>query len=179
MEKYIFIISGKARHGKTTVANYIKDYYEDKGKKLIITEFSKYIKMYARDILSWDGLEETKPRKFLQDLGNDLRDIDNSYLVSRILDDIDVYEDYSDGVAIDDARLSYEIDYMRFYKKKRVKVLNVIRPEFDNGLSLEEREDITERELDDYKNYDYTIMNNGSLDELRSKVTSILEGLDI
>ena len=68
---------------------------------------------------------------------------------------------------------------MRFYKKKRVKVLNVIRPDFDNGLSLEEKEDITERELDDYKNYDYTIMNNGSLDELRSKVTSILEGLDI
>ena len=60
-----------------------------------------------------------------------------------------------------------------------MKVLNVIRPDFDNGLSLEEKEDITERELDDYKNYDYTIMNNGSLDELRSKVTSILEGLDI
>lgn len=34
----------------------------------IITSFSKYIKMYAKEIIGWDG-NEPKPRKFLQDLG--------------------------------------------------------------------------------------------------------------
>lgn len=29
----IYLISGKARYGKDTTANFIKEYYESKGKK--------------------------------------------------------------------------------------------------------------------------------------------------
>lgn len=33
MEKRLFLLSGKARHGKDTVALFIKEYYESLGHK--------------------------------------------------------------------------------------------------------------------------------------------------
>ena len=71
-EPFIFIISGKARHGKDTVAKMIRDYYERIGLNTINLQYSTPIKEYAKKISSWDGSEETKPRELLQTLGTEL-----------------------------------------------------------------------------------------------------------
>ena len=47
----IYIISGKAKHGKDTFSAYLKDVYERHGKKVIITQLAKYIKYYAREMI--------------------------------------------------------------------------------------------------------------------------------
>ena len=74
----IFVIAGKSGSGKNTTAKLIKKYYDTKGQKTIITEFSKYLKMYAYEFLgSYD--ESNKPRKFLQKLGDEVRKINNVY----------------------------------------------------------------------------------------------------
>lgn len=67
-----YIICGKARHGKDTIAEIIKEYYEQKNKKLINLQYSSYIKEYAKKISNWDGSEETKPRELLQQLGTNV-----------------------------------------------------------------------------------------------------------
>ena len=59
----------------------IKKYYDTKGQKTMITEFSKYLKMYAYEFLgSYD--ESNKPRKFLQELGDEVRKINNDFLIN-------------------------------------------------------------------------------------------------
>ena len=47
----IYLLSGKARHGKDTIAGYLKEFYEKDGKKVIFSRAGKYIKFY--DWLGW------------------------------------------------------------------------------------------------------------------------------
>ena len=68
----IYLIGGKAKHGKDTFSSFLKEVYENKGKKIIVTQYSKYIKYYAREMTGWDLSEETKPRELLQKLGTDI-----------------------------------------------------------------------------------------------------------
>ena len=68
----IYLLSGKARHGKDTIAGYLKEFYEKDGKKVIFSRAGKYIKFYAMEMTGWDGSEETKPRTLLQELGTDV-----------------------------------------------------------------------------------------------------------
>ena len=68
----IYLICGKARHGKDTFSGFLKETYEANGKKAIITHLSKYIKYYAMEMTGWDLSDETKPRELLQKLGTDV-----------------------------------------------------------------------------------------------------------
>ena len=65
----IYIMCGKAKHGKDTFSAYLKSVYEKNDKKVIVTQLSKYIKYYAREMTGWDLSEESKPRELLQQLG--------------------------------------------------------------------------------------------------------------
>jgi len=170
----IFIISGKARHGKTTVANYINELLGN----CAITSYSRYIKMYASDVSDWDGTDENKPRRFLQDIGNFVRNgiFDDEFFIRRIDEDIKVYALYKNNAIVDDARLPMEIDYFK-ERYSNVYSIRVVRSNFDNGLSIKEKHHETEVALDNYSNYDYTIVNDGSLSDLRDKVDKCLESL--
>ena len=64
----IYLVSGKARHGKDTFSGYLKDVYASNGKKVIVTQLAKYIKYYAKEITGWNLTEEDKPRELLQKL---------------------------------------------------------------------------------------------------------------
>ena len=55
----IFIISGKARHGKDTTAMYMNEIYTKKGKKILNISYASYIKEYAKKISNWDGSDDT------------------------------------------------------------------------------------------------------------------------
>ena len=84
---FVYIVCGKARHGKDTVAEIIRNYYEELNLKILNIQYSSYIKDYAKKISNWDGSEETKPRELLQQLGtNVIREkIDNLFFVKRII----------------------------------------------------------------------------------------------
>ena len=94
----IYLISGKARHGKDTFSNYLKEVYEEHGKKVIVTQLSKYIKYYAREMTGWDLSEENKPRQLLQFLGtNVIREQlkKDDLFIKRMKDDIEIFSYYS------------------------------------------------------------------------------------
>lgn len=176
----IFLISGKARHGKTTLAHDIKEYYESIGLKCVATSYAKYIKMYASEITEWDGREETKPRELLQHLGADvIREKlgKKDFFVKRLQEDIELYRLYSAAVVIDDARTPLEIDYFKELFKDDVISIKIIRPDFQNDLSKSEQKHITEVGLDNYENYDYTIMNDASLDDLKLAASELLKDI--
>ena len=92
----IILISGKAGSGKSSLANILKE----KLDKCVVTNYSKYIKLFAIEMLNWDGSDENKPRSFLQEMGDTLRSINKNFLTDRMLQDISVYSKYYDYVVI-------------------------------------------------------------------------------
>ena len=171
----IYVISGKARHGKDTIALDLKEIYEAKGLKVINLAYGSYIKEYAKRISNWDGLEETKPRELLQELGTEVirKKIDKDFFVRRICEDIKVYSYYFDIITISDERFPNELEWP---KKMFDNVINirVIRNGYDSILSEKEQKHLTEVALDEYNNYDYVIYNDGTLEDLKKKVSEVV-----
>lgn len=136
--------------------------------------------MYAKEISDWDGNPDTKPRELLQQLGTEvIREKlgKEDLFVKRIDDDLDVYNEFVDIVCIDDARLPIEIDYFKDRYPNVIKSVHIIRPNFENDLNAKQQKHRTEIGLDNYDKYDYTIMNDGTLDDLRAKIYKLMEGM--
>ncbi len=172
----IFIVSGKANSGKDTTCELINNYVKLKGLNSVNLQFSSYIKMYAKTISGWDGKEDTKPRSLLQELGTEIirKNIDEKFFIKRIIGDIKVYSYYCDVITISDARLPLEIDSINS-EFENVYKLNIQRPNFENNLNCNERRHITEVALDDYNDYDYVVVNDGTIEDLNNKVIKIID----
>ena len=172
--KKIFIISGKAESGKNVVAEYIKEYYAEKKIKVIITSFAKYLKIYAKEIINWNGNENDKPRDFLQTIGIELikEKIDAKFLIKRMLDDLKVYDHYFDMAVITDARFKEEITAI---KNNYANVITIYVERDKSSLTPKQKKHVTETALDDYHNYKYKITNNDNKKELKNKVIDILK----
>lgn len=172
----IIIIAGKARAGKDTTAGYLKEIYESHGKKVLNIQYSSYIKEYAKKISNWDGSEETKPRALLQQLGTDIirTKIDELFFTKKIIDDLKVYSFFFDVITISDARFKIEIDEPRKVFNSII-ALHIERPNFDNGLTMEQKKHRSEIDLDDYQNFNYEIINDGTLNDLKNKLEKLVE----
>ncbi|MCR5787725.1 MAG: hypothetical protein K6G37_01400 [Bacilli bacterium] len=173
----VYVIAGKAGSGKNTSANYIKEYYEEKGKKVVITEISKYLKLFAYELLNWDGKRETKPRKFLQDVGSYIRyeAFDEDFLINRLVEDVKIYEKYVDVVIVADARLPREIDDLKNeYNATAIKIINKFN---DYELKNEEKVHETEVALNSYDKFDYVIENE-TFNKLKEDIYKLVEEVE-
>ena len=171
----IFIVSGKANSGKDTSCDLINNYIKIKNRKSINLQFSSYIKMYAKAISGWDGSEDSKPRTLLQTLGTDIiRDkIDNNFFIDRVIGDIKVDSYYFDLITISDARFPEEIETIS-NKFKNVYKIKIERPNFVSSLDSKEKKHRTEIALDNYKNYDYVVINDSTIEDLNKKLKDIV-----
>lgn len=170
----IFVLSGKAQSGKNVVASIIKDYYSVLGKKCVVISYAKYLKDYAKEVLGWDGNENTKPRDFLQQVGVELikNQINSNMLINRVIDDIRVYSYFFDVIVVSDARFVDEIETVK-NNFSNVSVLHVLG--LGNDLTFEQKNHSTEIGLDGYNGYDFIINNDCSKEELKRGVFSFLE----
>lgn len=174
-EAKIIIIGGKSRSGKDTIASFIKNHYEKENKKVIILQYSHYIKEYAKTISDWDGSELDKPRRLLQVLGTDIirNNIDVDFFTKRTIEDIKVYSYFYDIIIISDARFKREIELVK-NSFNEVLVIGVKRTNYQSELTLEEKNHSTENDLDDY-NFEVLIENNSTLENLELKVNEIFK----
>ncbi|MBQ9181530.1 MAG: hypothetical protein IJ134_02740 [Bacilli bacterium] len=174
-EPTIYIFAGKARHGKDTCAAIVNELKDE----TINLNFAYTLKDYAKRISNWDGSDETKPRELLQQLGTNIirKNIDEMFFVKRMIEDIKVFGYFFKYITISDARFKNEIDSIRKNFKKVV-VVRVNRPNFDNGLTLEQKNHPTEIDLDDYNNYDYIVENDSTIEELKEKINKIVSEVD-
>ena len=128
------------------------------------------------ELSDWDGRDINKPREFLQNMGDKLRSIDENFLTKRLCEDLKVYENEGiNNVIVSDVRLINEIEY---FKNNGFDVIT-IKVNCNNckrNLSLEEKNHITELELDNYDKFDYVIDNEFN-DKLYKDIEKILEGL--
>ena len=170
----LYLICGKARHGKDTFSGYLKEAYEKNNKKLIITQLSKYIKYYAREMTGWNLTEEDKPRELLQQLGTGvIREKlgKEDLFINRVIDDYDVFSCFYDAIIISDVRLKKEVEDLRKAIPDLIAV-HIDRPNFDNGLSEEQKKHRTEIDLDDYDKFDVKIINT-TLEKLKEDAENL------
>lgn len=158
----VYLISGKARHGKDTLGIYLKKYYEKRGIKCCVMHFSSYLKYYAQEYFGWDPLTEVKPRELLQKLGQEIiREKLNKplFLIDRISEDIEILKHFYQVFLITDVRLPLELEEIEKRFSKSVKI-NINRPNFESEeLDRDERTHFTEIALDNYDRFDYKVTN--------------------
>lgn len=171
----IFLIAGKAESGKAEIAKMIKEYYIYQRKDAVITEYSKYLKEYAKEMTGWDGLEVNKPRKFLQDLGMYIRnDLGMpNFFTERMLEDIKVYERDYEVAVICDVRYPNEIEDIKKVYDNVISIM-VVNQFGQSTLSVEEQIHPSELALENYDGFDCTIINR-DLGDVKRQLFDFLE----
>ncbi len=172
----IFVIAGKARTGKNTLGNYLRDELKEYGYKPCVMHLTEPLYSYARNYFDWSENTGEKPREFLQKMGIEIikeKLHKNYFLIDRTCEDIEILSNFFDVFIITDARLIMELEEL----KKRfddVVTIKLERNNYDDLLTDEERSHITETEIDDYRNFNYIIKNTG-IDELRKEANNIIK----
>ena len=157
----IILIAGKARSGKSTLAEHLKNEYEKQNKKVLISPYTKYLKEYIENITEKEIEEKNKPRDLLQKLSSELIKKKLGYkdlFIKRQIEDINIYSYFKDIIIIPDVRFKEEIEIMKENFKDVVSI-KIERKDFKTDLTLEQQQDITEVSLDNYNNFDYKILN--------------------
>ena len=171
----IFLVAGKAGSGKNEVAKIIKSYYIYKLQECAITSYSKYIKNFVFELTDWNGSNETKPRDFMQELADKIRNYDPDYFTRNMLRDINIYEQYVQNLVIADVRMPNEIDMIRNNYDEAYAIY--VENQFGNSnLTLEQQAHVTETALESYNDFDITIAND-DIDALKDKVFKFLDGI--
>lgn len=169
----VILISGKAEAGKTTTANIIKTFLEERGKKVACMSYGQYVKDTAKLIWNWDGKKDKKGRELLQWWGTDVvRVQDPNFWVDSVIRLAKVIDKHVDYLIINDCRFLNEIETWRTVKyvaldeatdalasRQRfsdIITIRVERPGHENALTPEQRRHPSETQLDNYI-FDITI----------------------
>jgi hypothetical protein len=168
-------IAGKAEHGKDSAAVIIKELLEKKGKKVCIIHFADYLKYMCKQYLGWDGEKDEEGRNLLQYEGTDyVRSKDFDFWLDRVHDFIRLYEERFDYFLIPDARFPNECD--RFKEYFKTITLKIVRLNFENRLTEEQRKHPSETALDGYA-FDVMIQVETGLDKLRKGIKVWLDDI--
>jgi hypothetical protein len=158
----LILISGKAEAGKTLTANIIKEKLEDEGKRVTILPFASYLKFLCISHFGWDGVKNEEGRKILQYVGTDVvRKRNLNFWVEVVGNFIATFGEDFDYVISDDVRFPNEIEYFRDIMITDFLSLNVVRLDYDNSLTTEQRNHPSETSLDKYPFDIYVIAENG------------------
>jgi hypothetical protein len=174
----IYLIGGKAEHGKTTVANYLKSQMELQGKKVCIMHFAEYIKLYLKNYFGWNGIDKTPEiRKFLQELGTDIirEELKKPlFHCGRIAEDIQVLSRYLDVVLIDDVRFLDEAYYLMAMFPNQVTTIRVHRLDYTSSLTAEQLKHRSETEMDSFK-FDYNVYTQTGLQHVYDELDRLFK----
>ena len=152
-------ISGRAGHGKDTLALKLKEILEGKGKKVFIIHYADYLKMVAKQVYGWNGSKDNNGRTLLQHLGDKMREVDEMFLINELLKILSLVKDDFDVALIPDARFPKEIDCLKSIGKTIS--IHITRLNYESNLTEIQNKHKTEISLDDYI-YDYNIFSNGN-----------------
>lgn len=167
MKIKIVCISGKAQHGKDTVANYIKDFLMEKNHSVLITHYEDFVEYICKIFFDWNGLKDEDGRNLLQYAGTDIiRSQEPEYLCNFVKGVADMFCVNWEYILIPDCRFPNEIDIWTKDDRYDMLHMRVERPNYNGNLTIEQQNHISETALDKVAP-DVTIINNGSLKDLR------------
>ena len=175
----IILISGRKRCGKDTIAEFL---CKKLGDNAIVLPNAKAVKEEAYETFNWDGEKDTRGRQLLVDITNTGYNYDPVFWEKKTVEQIYAYLNMGrelDTVIIPDWR--YETTY-DFFTNLQGLDLDIITIRVEKNLSVEEMCDptiskevaLSESQLDDFPT-DFTIKNNGTLEDLESLVDKLIE----
>ena len=162
-------LAGRAQVGKDTTADYLVKKYDFKK-----TAFATYVKQVA-ELGSWNGLKDERGRRYLQHLGDVMREYNPNIMIDELLAKIKNYEIFCEAnnkscsIVISDVRLLNEIEALKNIGAS----LWLIKRNTDTSIiPAHATEQIDEKSF----NFDYVFDNNGSFTQLYNGIDqAILE----
>lgn len=173
----VCLISGKAGHGKDTVAQSLKQLLEQQGEKVLIIKFGDAVKWFAREYYNYTGIKDVKERSLLQYIGTEMmRSYDKNYWGRIVSEFIAANTDFTYAL-IPDWRFKSELKMIKKHNKNIITV-RVVRGNEDSlwvnpNMTAEQQQHISEIELDNFE-FDYIINNFGTYDDLNATVQDTL-----
>jgi len=193
MKNILIAFSGKAQAGKTECARILEELVEKDGLRFEKISFASPLKEIASNYFDWNGSKENewlnvdgptrefedgtgkdvkepilmqdRGRQLLINIGMKFREIRPTIWIDLAYKEIERLDrETPEGIVfcMDDVRFKNELYALGHYKGSRF--VKVIRKA--GQLSID---DISEKDLDD-QNFENTIDNNGSIDELAKSV---------
>lgn len=167
----VILFSGHARNGKDTAAGFAKEYLESAGKKVMVYHFADTLKMICEQSYGWiKGDKGPVGRTILQNIGSNFRK-NNKDCWANIANEIVKGTD-ADIVLIPDCRYKNEVEV--FEPSNRFVVRIDRGSEFDNGLTEEQKNHVSENDMDDYP-WDFIIMNTHTEESLKYMTEKVMK----
>jgi len=180
MLKRIYLLHAHAQSGKDTCAAIMKEEYEKRGNKVIIIAFADYVRWCLDKYYGVKDYKTPEGRTIIQHFATDLvRKNDPTFWGRTVGDLLRAIEDDFDYAIIPDWRFENEYTCLanRFAPHIIVQV-GIDRPnnEVTDNMTDEQRKHQSEVELDNYKNFDYNIINEyNKLDMTRKQLIKMIE----
>lgn len=173
----VVLISGKAESGKDLIAKSAKEYLEQNGKKCLIVKFGDILKTYLISFFDWDGKKDENGRNLLQETGQGFKKVlGNPYYWAERLFDIVEYKQSKekyDFILIPDWRFIEEFEEAQI---RYTPILIRVERDAINHLNQQQKNHISETELDDFEEFDLIIKTN-NIEEKKEKMNKFLENL--
>lgn len=170
----IILISGKAQHGKDTVALAIQKKLKKDGKNVLVTHYADLLKFICTNYFGWNGKKDEAGRQLLQYVGTDIiRKQNPSLWVDFVGTMLTYFHSNWDYVIIPDCRFPNEIEEMRKYFPSAMHI-RVSRENFESSLTEEQKNHISETALDDYP-VDWQFMNDCKLEDIDARIEDWVE----
>lgn len=161
----IILISGKARHGKDTAAQFIEAELKRRGKTVLIVHYGDLVKFVCHTYFNWNGEKDEAGRSLLQFVGTDVVRTNNPDFWTTFTADILTYfKDGWDYVIIPDCRFPNELSVMSS-RGFHTTHLQIFRPNYTSPLTEQQQQHESETALDSTVP-DHYINNYGTLEEL-------------
>ena len=167
--KKIIVFSGKQFSGKDTVAKILLQRFHS-FKRIGIADAIKL--MYSdKTGLSIEEIEKNKSkyRQDLIDLGDWGRAQNPDYWLNSIIQ-------YPGNTMVTDIRVKHELDLFKSYDAFAVRVEASQKARAERGL-LTSVNDQTETQLDNIKDWDYIIYNEGTYEELLVHIDDLIKSI--
>lgn len=169
----IILISGRARSGKDVTAKIIKEYLLGAGKRVLVIHYADFLKEFCRVNYGYRGIKDEVDRYILQHVGTDIvRKNNPDAWVNIMVELLKGVKAEFDFVLIPDVRFENEIDIMK-KNFDDVFCLDIVRNNFDNGLTISQKLHPSEMGLPEY-DFDKVIYNDGDLSDLKKSVIDVV-----
>ena len=169
----VICISGKARHGKDTLAGMLNEQLTAKGYRVLTTHFGDLVKYICEKFFNWDGTKDEKGRTLLQYVGTDVvRKQRPSYWTDFVVSVLELFPNEWDYVLIPDCRFPNEVEFFIEHGMDTT-LIRINRPNFVSNLTPEQLKHPSETAMDDYPPNLYVI-NDGTLKDLSNSIKDIL-----
>ena len=174
----IILIGNKARMGKDTFANMLK---EELNERAVIIHFADALKFICKSYYGWNGEKNTFGRTLLQYVGQSTRDNDEHFwtdFIARLIK-ANLSKNY-EYIIIPDWRYKEEYErLLRYFHYEDIITVNITRfnsdfsPYIPNELTFEQRQHKSEIDLDTYVCQYY--ISNFTLEKLRESAQTFVK----